>query len=428
MNNSPQTEKELSDPKTIDFIRKHQLPGTDVRKLALQSDRYPGVNLKVALEQISGWQTALHKLPAWAKTKELLYPPLLSMEQCSSEHTARYKATVLQSFHPTEKPYSLVDLTGGFGVDFSFLAPVFTKAVYVERQPILCQRARHNFPLLGLKNVEIQEADALDYLDTIKPVSWIYMDPARRDENGRKTVRISDCTPDIGAIQDLLKTKAGRILVKFSPMLDLVQVLRELPGIVEQIHVVAVSGECKELLWVLNGNLVPEFRSKIHAVDLLSDGTVRKFTFFKAHEEQAVCEYAIQPLSYLYEPHAALLKAGAYRLIAQTYGLKKMHPDAHLYTSDQLHAEFPGRCFCVQQFAGFNKKEIKSIVGDLKQAHVTIRGFPASVSELRKRLSLKEGGEDYFFATTTSEGKKILIRCVKPLPSSVRETNKTAPC
>lgn len=404
----------LFDDLTTEFIRAHRSLHTDVRKLALQSARFPGVDVKEALVQISGWQTALRKLPSWAETEGIVYPPPLSMEQCSSEQTARYKAEVMASFAlPADKEISLVDLTGGFGVDFSFLAPGFAKSVYVEQQSLLCDRARHNFPLLNLRNVKIVHADAEEYLRAMEPVSWIYLDPARRDGKGMKLVRISDCRPDVSALQDLLKTKAARILVKFSPMLDLTQVFRELSGRVREVHVVAVSGECKELLLVLDGESREESRIRVHTLNFLPGGETQRVSFFRGEESLAVCEYAGEPMAYLYEPNAALLKAGAYRWLAQSYGLRKMHPDAHLYTSQERHGDFPGRCFRVQGFAGFGKKELKQLLEGLKQAHLTVRGFPATVAELRKRLALKEGGDTYLFATTAADGRKLLVRCSK---------------
>lgn len=404
----------LIDDLTTDFIRTHCSPCTDVRKLALQSALYPGVDLKEALVQISGWQIASRKLPSWARTEGIVYPPHLSMEQCSSEQTARYKTEVIASFDlPTGRKSVLVDLTGGLGVDFSFLAPGFARAVYVEPQECLCDCARNNFPLLNLRNVVIEQACAEEYLSAMEPVSWIYLDPARRDETGRKRVRISDCQPDVAALQIQLLAKATHVLVKFSPMLDLTQLFRELPEVVREVHVVAVSGECKELLVVLGRESGNGPRIKLHALNFLSGGGVQRFSFSPDEEFAAVCDYADKPQTYLYEPNAAVLKAGGYRLLAQAYGLRKMHPDAHLYTSHERCASFPGRCFRVEGFAGFNKKELKQLLGDLKHAHLTVRGFPATVAELRKRLALKEGGDAYFFATTVAGGRKLLIRCSK---------------
>lgn len=400
------------DTVTWDFILRHRASDTDIRQLALQASRYPEVDMQEALVQISGWRIALRKLPSWTAIEGILYPSHLSMEQCSSEQTARYKAGLVSSVNYPQGMTSMVDLTGGLGVDFSFLARSFMKAIYVERQPVLCEKARHNFPLLGLNRIEIVEAETEIYLRNMEPVDWIYLDPARRDEKGGKVVRIMDCSPDVGALLELLRKKADRILVKFSPMLDLAQIYRELPGVIETVHVVAVNGECKEVLVVICGSAFGTEQREFHTVDLCSDG-IQRFSFMKEEEEAAVCEYADKPLTYLYEPNAAVLKAGAYRLLAVRFGLKKLHPDSHLYTSDTWCETFPGRSFWVQGFSGFGKNKLKQLLDGLEKANLTVRGFPSTVAELRKKLSLKEGGETYLFAATVGKGTKVLIRCIK---------------
>jgi len=392
---------------TLRFIAEHRRD--DVRALALQAGKYPLVDMPAALTQIAGWQTAEVKVPAWAVTENILYPPHLSMEQCSSEVTARYKASVVSGYDgPCQ---SLVDLTGGFGIDFSFLAPHFRQATYVERQEVLCEVARHNFPLLDLEAARVIHTDGVDYLRQMEPVDWLYLDPARRDAHGGKTVAISDCEPDVVALEPLLLEKAGRVLVKLSPMLDLMQALHTLRHVVTA-HVVSVAGECKELLLVLARDeaLLAE-DVPIHCVNL--PGTADAVIFTRREEQTASCLYADMPRTYLYEPNASLLKAGAFRCLSYIYKVEKLHASSHLYTSDEALSGFPGRMFRIDGWCGFGKREVKDLLGDVRKANLTVRNFPATVAELRKRLRLAEGGDVYLFATTLNDGRKILLRCRK---------------
>lgn len=392
---------------TLQFIRLHRID--DVRSLALQAGRHPGVNMPAAVTQIAGWQAARTKIPTWAATDGILYPPHLSMEQCSSELTADYKAAIVAQ--AGGERHSLTDLTGGFGIDFSALAAEFERVDYVERQEVLCELARHNFPLLGLKHATVHQADATEYLQGMEPVSWLFLDPARRDGHGGKTVAIADCEPDVAQLEPLLLAKAGRVLLKLSPMLDLAQALHTLKYVV-QAHVVAVGGECKELLLVLAADaaLQPD-EVPICCVNL--PAAANAFTFSRQGEQDAPCAYADAPRAYLYEPHAALLKAGAFRSLSHIYKVEKLHPNSHLYTSDMPVDGFPGRTFRVEGWSGFGKREVKALLDGLKKANLTVRNFPASVAELRKRLKLGEGGDTYLFATTLAEGQKALIRCSK---------------
>lgn len=393
---------------TLQFIRLHRTD--DVRSLALQAGRYLGVDMPAAVTQIAGWQAARTKIPTWAATDGILYPPHLSMEQCSSELTADYKAAIIAQ--AGGERHSLTDLTGGFGIDFSALAAEFERADYVERQEVLCELARHNFPLLGLKHATVHQADATEYLQGMEPVSWLFLDPARRDGHGGKTVAIADCEPDAALLEPLLLTKAGRVLLKLSPMLDLSQALHTLKH-VAQAHVVAVGGECKELLLVLTADaaLQPD-EVPICCVNLPAAANV--FTFSRQEEQNAPCIYADAPRAYLYEPHAALLKAGAFRSLVSIYKVEKLHPNSHLYTSDTPVEGFPGRTFRIDGWGGFGKREIKELLKGEKKANLTVRNFPTSVAELRKRLKLSEGGNIYLFATTLADGQKVLIRCSKP--------------
>lgn len=388
---------------TLRFIQAHAK--ADVRSLALQAAKYPDVDMTVAVTQIAGRQTAEAKVPSWYHTEGLWYPRHLSMEQCSSEATARYKAELVEGD-------SLADLTGGFGIDCSFLARRFKQADYVERQTELCELAAHNFPLLGL-SIRVHNEDGTDYLRGMKPVDCIYLDPARRDGHGGKTVAIADCEPDVAALEERLVEKAGTVLVKLSPMLDLSMALKSLKY-VRQVHIVSVHNECKELLLMLQKT---SFSSEvfIHCVHLLPSGERQTFIFTQRQEKEASCPLADEVGAYLYEPNASLLKAGAYRSPMQTYPVRKLHMSSHLYTSDEYIPDFPGRKFRVEAVGGFGKKEQKALLQGLDKANLTIRNFPSSVAELRKRLKLKEGGEVYLFATTLADERKVLVKCVKCL-------------
>ena len=385
------------------FIREHSTD--DVRTLALQSKKYPDVDMPVAITQIAGRQIAAEKIPSWKKIEDIRYPKHLSLEQCSSEITAYYKAGLLQGD-------SLTDLTGGFGVDCSFLAEKFKSVTYVERQEELCGIAAHNFHILGLNHINVKNEDGIAHLKAMSPVDCIFLDPARRNEHGGKTVAISDCEPNVAKLEGLLLSKANRIMIKLSPMLDLSQALKELPH-TQEVHIISVNNECKELLLLL-GQTAPE-EIPVHCVNLSTKGEQEKqlFVFTREQEQHSECSYTDTLGNYLYEPNASLLKAGAFRSIAAAYSVKKLHPNSHLYTSDTQIEGFPGRTFRIINRCSLNKKEIKENLSDLKKANITVRNFPATVAELRKRIKLAEGGDTYLFASTLNDGQKILIRCGK---------------
>ncbi|MGL4851146.1 MAG: THUMP-like domain-containing protein [Phocaeicola sp.] len=388
---------------TLQFIEAHA--NEDVRKLALQAKKQPGVEFAAAMTQIAGRQTAKTKLPTWYRTEGVYYPPHLSMEQCSSELTAAFKAELLQG-------ENFADLTGGFGIDFTYLARGFKKIAYVERQEVLCQLAQHNFPLLGLPHATIHHQDGMDYLQQMEPVDCLFLDPARRDESGGKTVAISSCEPNIAEWETLLTTKAKRVLVKLSPMLDLSLALKELET-VSKVYVVSVENECKELLLVLEATRKMEDEVTIHCVELKNNGQRITFSFIRHEERDAAQKLATQVESYLYEPYTSVLKAGAYKILTQNFDVKKLHTSSHLYTSTQLVSQFPGRKFRVTAVSSFGKRELKELLQDVEKANLTVRNFPSSVAELRKRMKLKEGGNDYIFATTLQNEQKVLIKTVK---------------
>ena len=392
-------------PETQLFIREHS--SDDVRVLALQAKKYPDIDMPTAITQIAGRKVAAEKIPSWWEIEKIWYPKHLSLEQCSSEITARYKARLLQGD-------SLTDLTGGFGIDCSFLATGFKSATYVERQEELCEIAAHNFPVLNLNHINIKNEDGVTYLQVMSPVDCLFLDPARRNEHGGKTVAISDCEPNVAELEELLLQKANRVMIKLSPMLDLSLALKELKQ-TQEVHILSVNNECKELLLVLERGkeLVPE-EIPIHCINLTASQKVQKLLFTRQQEKEHTCPYTPTLKTYLYEPNASILKAGAFRSVSSIYNVEKLHPNSHLYTSDEYIPDFPGRKFRITDSSSLNKKELKKLIGTEKKANLTVRNFPASVAELRKRLKLAEGGDMYLFATTLADEKKLLIACKQP--------------
>ena len=384
---------------TKEFIAAHR--NEDPRALALQAKRYPTVDMREAVTQIEGWQSATEKLPAWAATEGIIYPPRISMEQCSSEATALYKASIARG-------ESLADLTGGFGIDCSYMARGFRRATYIERNPLLCRIAKENFALLGLDHIEILNGNSEECLPAMPAQEWIFIDPARRDGEGRKVVALSECEPDVTALEPLLMDKAHKIMVKCSPMLDIKAACRQLAH-VSEVHIVAVNNECKELLFILGGSKgdpTPTICVNIQRGDISS------FSFTDEEEANATITYSDRIGRYLYEPNAAIQKSGCTRTLSQRLHVAKLHPNSQLYTSDNLIEDFPGRIFTVERVCGFSKSEIKEIQA-LKQANITVRNFPESVQLLRKKLKLADGGDNYIFATTLADGSKVLALCKK---------------
>lgn len=402
---------------TLAFIRAHR--NDDVHTLALKAEKFPNVDRQAAVEQIAGWQTAREKVPTWAEQEGIRYPAHLAMEQCSSERTARHKAEIIRGRRralppegraPKEHEGTLTDLTGGFGIDCAFLSDCFERVVYVERQGALCDRAAHNFALLGLKHIAVRHEDDIGHLQRMAPVDWIFVDPARRDGHGGKVVAISDCEPDVTALEDLLLKKASHILIKLSPMLDLSLAIDGLRH-VQEAHVVSANNECKELLLVLGRDASPAEDIPIHCTNLTDTQASSSLTFTRRQEKEAPCRFATAPQAFLYEPNASILKAGAFRFLSHIYKVEKLHPNSHLYTSDEFIPHFPGRKFGTLKTYGFSKKEIKELSAAEKRANLTVRNFPSSIAELRKRLKLAEGGNTHLFATTLADDRKVLIQC-----------------
>ena len=392
---------------TKNFIRQNRFQ--DVRKLALsaKNKEFAGIDLPEAMIQIAGRQSVEKKLPSWYENDELIYPRHLSLEQCSSELTARYKASVVSSLVSRRK---LVDLTGGFGVDCAFLSEKFESAVYVEQQKELCNIAEQNFNSLKLNHIQVVNDDAVNFLNGMSQVDCIYLDPARRDHSGKKIVAISDCEPDLGLIKRGLLEKSDSVLVKLSPMLDISLALRTLPE-TSEIHIVSVDNECKELLFLLKKDAVDS--PNLICVDLKKDGTISSFSFKQQEEKNAQIHYSSDIKKYLFEPNTSILKAGAYKTLSLKFSLDKLQVDSHLYTSDICVPDFPGRVFEIETVTSFNKNELKSAMQDISQANISIRNFPMTTDDLKKKLKLRDGGSLYLFATTLSDGKKVLLLCRK---------------
>ncbi len=394
---------------TIDFIREHA--EADVRQLALQGTKNPEVDLPFALDQIAGRQKAKIKLPTWASIDGIIYPPHLSMEQCSSEQTARYKGCLAGT------SVSFVDLTGGFGVDFAFIASAITQhpspntqhLIYVEQQASLCAISSENFRLLGLNHIEVVCADGVEYLHQLDHADLIFLDPARRDNHGARTYSIADCTPNVLELRDELLQKADRVMLKLSPMLDWKKAVEDL-GNVNEVHIVSLDNECKELLLILSKEEKPLKLVCVNNDQVFDIVTGARFfcdTASDVTKEPCPC------YTYLFEPNASIMKAGCFDVIAARFGVMQLDKNSHLFVSDREISDFPGRRFIIEKTTSMNKRELKAALAGIDQANITVRNFPMSVAELRKRLKLKEGGDIYLFATTIAGRQHQLFLCRK---------------
>lgn len=521
---------EIMNQATLDFIRQHQ--DDDVRQLAFLGSKYPEVDMPFALDQIRGRKMARVKLPRWASIDGIIYPPHISMEQCSSEQTALYKAELaarLLGLSPSssengeekekesenasnlhlseicefagkgavdsefakneatckkqqilteleenvnemkEEPYEgdfseeteFVDLTGGFGVDFSYIASrLGVKSMYVERQAHLCEAAKENFGRLGLKNAIVKNGDGIEVLHSFASkkeaaasdalgitedqsqsllktnlgLKLIFIDPARRDDAGNKVVSLKDCTPDVTLLQEEMLSKADYVIIKLSPMLDWHRAVSEL-NCVKEVHIISVNNECKELLLVLSARNMDDMRAssadgesgedEIDGAEG-TDGEVKhagNLRIYCINDAQSfVCDEldmesssvkiapsTLEEMLYLYEPNASLMKAGCFSVLSERYGARMLSKNSHLFVSREPIAVFPGRSFRIIVVSSFNKKELKRHLSGITKANIATRNFPLSVAELRKRLKLKDGGETYIFATTLSDESHVLM-------------------
>ena len=428
---------------TQDFIRQHQ--DDDVRQLAFLGSKYPEVDMPFALDQIRGRKMARVKLPRWASLEGIIYPPHISMEQCSSESTALYKAELAARLlglpasssgieMKAENEIEFVDLTGGFGVDFSYIAArLGVKSMYVERQAHLCEAARENFERLGLKNAIVKNGDGIEVLHSFLPkkddaastddslgitydqplsllktklgLKLIFIDPARRDDAGNKVVSLKDCTPDVTVLQEEMLSKADYVIIKLSPMLDWHRAISELSH-VREVHIISVNNECKELLLVLSARNMGE-NLRIYCIN-----DAQSFVCDELDMESSQVKIAsstLEEMQYLYEPNASLMKAGCFGVLSGRYDARMLSKNSHLFVSQAPIEAFPGRSFRIIAVSSFNKKELKRHLSGITKANIATRNFPLSVAELRKRLKLKDGGETYIFATTLSDESHVLV-------------------
>ena len=388
---------------TLDYIREHT--EADVRQLALQGTKNPEVDLTFALDQIAGRQKARTKLPSWAAIYDITYPPHLSMEQCSSEQTARYKALI------AGKGALIVDLTAGFGVDMAFISQGFQHAVHVEQQATLCAISSENYKLLGLNHIEVVCADGIDYLHQLNHADLIFLDPARRDDHGARTYGIADCTPNVLELREELLEKADRVMLKLSPMLDWQKAVEDL-GHVNEVHIVSVDNECKELLLILSKEEKPLKLLCVNNNQVFeaSDGVTEGRFFCDISggvTKESLC------YTYLFEPNASIMKAGCFALLEQRFKVSQLDKNSHLFVSDTDICDFPGRRFIIEKTTSMNKRDLKATLAGIDKANITVRNFPMSVAELRKRLKLKDGGDLYLFATTIAGHQHQLFLCRK---------------
>lgn len=382
---------------TRQFITTHLT--SDVNNLALKKAPV-GIDLELALRQIAARQLLKKKVPSWSENDDLLFPVHLSVEQCSSELTAEYKANLLEG-------NTFADLTGGLGVDCHYISQHFKSSAYVEMKPELCDLAKHNFEVLN-DEIKVNNETSEAFLNRCEPMDCIFLDPARRDQYGRKTVSIADCTPNVVDLQDTLLQKARRVMIKLSPMLDISKALGELHS-VKEVHVVAVANECKELVIILESGFSAPIR--VVCVNLSTNQPAVSFTLDEENESQLILADGVS--NYLYEPNAALMKAGCFKLLCQRFGVYKLHKNSNLYTSKHFVSDFPGRVFEVESWAPYNKKVKQTLLSDVEKASVATRNFPLSVAELRKTLKLADGDEVFVFATTLRGENKVIIRTKK---------------
>jgi hypothetical protein len=396
--NSPDWETTGFTETEIEFIQRHRFE--DTNKLILQSALFKDVNVKKLAAQILARQKAARKLPEWSANETLIFPPAISVEQCSSEATAKYKAGLVSGT-------KLTDITGGMGVDCCYMSTRFESVDYFEQQPEVARTAAYNFGILGVKNITVHQENSLTSLAASPlPCDWIYADPARRGSGQEKVVLLADCSPDIVSNLPLLFENAPALLLKTSPLLDIDLAIEQLQ-FVREVHIVGYEQECKELLFIMKKS---GFESGVSLKSVVLDASgqpVHTLVFTRKQETECNSIFS-KPLSYLYEPHAAVLKAGGFKMLGEKFGLSKIAVNSHLYTSENLVQNFPGRSF---EIVGVTKPDMKAISKYLEgdKANLTIRNFPAKIHDLRKKWRLKEGGDFYLFATTLADKSKVVI-------------------
>ncbi len=393
----------LINERTWQYVFQHQ--EDDVRQLALQGTKDVEVDMTLALQQIAGRQSARHKLPSWAVVERLVYPPHLSMEQCSSEQTARYKAQLVGEGD------SMVDLTGGFGIDFYWISQGFRQRTYVEQNEQLCAISSENFRLLN-HSCQVCCQDCTDYLSAMSPVSLIYLDPARRNKQGGRTYSIADCTPNVLELLPLLLKKADHVLLKLSPMLDWRKSVSDL-GCVHEVHIISVDNECKELLLLLGRHALPTLRLCCVNNDQMLEEIIGQQPTAKEVKERKSFDGMVAEGSFLYEPNASIMKAGCFETLQRHFPVCQIAQDSHLFLSTDKIGDFPGRCFQIQHVSSMNKQELRTALATIHRANISVRNFPMTTDLLRKKLKLQDGGDVYIFATTLQDGRHRLFICRK---------------
>ncbi len=368
--------------------------------LTLPKERIPFV-----VDQLKSRRQIKDKLPSWYQNDRLVFPAKIAAEQCSSEQTALYKQRLV---YPQAH---VCDLTGGLGIDSYFFSRKVRQVTYIERFPAYCEAAIHNFKVLDVGNVTVLNGDSTELIDKIDGIDVFYIDPARRGEGNKRVFALQDCEPDLTKLVPVLFGHAPKVIAKLSPMADIHMTLDLLPD-VTAIQVLSVKNECKELLFVLERGSKGG-SPQICCVNFTSEEEPELFAFSLVEEREAVASIRGEVKRYLYEPNASILKAGAFKAVATRFGLNKLHVSSHLYTSDEVVPSFPGRSFVVDEVIPFTNKQCKTLSRQIPQANITVRNFPLSVDELRKRTKIVDGGTIYLFATTLENGDKVLIKTHK---------------
>lgn len=380
-----------------EFINAHL--NTDLPGLILKQPEFSGVSTEELITQIEAKKRCEKKLPTWFKTPHIFYPNKLNIEQTSSEKAAEYKSKLVAG-------KTLIDITGGFGVDTFYFSKEVAQVTHCEINSELSKMVTHNFKALQVENVNCIAKDGIEVLkNSNQTFDWIYVDPSRRDSDQNRVFFLKDCLPNVPEYLELLFDHSKQILIKTAPLLDLHVGLKELTS-VKQIHVVSINNEVKELLWILEQGFSGVL--EVIAVNIKKDRTVT--ISFNLNEEQTAQAKYSAPLTYLYEPNAAILKAGAFQLLSEKFNVNKLHKHTHLYTNDTL-IDFPGRRFKIEKVIPFNKKDLKK--AGIKKANVTTRNFPVSVNQLRQKFKIADGGDLYLFFTTSLEGNKMVIACTR---------------
>lgn len=393
----------IAQPEVQDYIFSHE--HDDERSLVLKHHVVLGLPASLIAQQLIGRRKSKIKLPTWYKTKGIVYPPSVNLEQSSSEATALYKARFARSLFPNKSGLTLIDLTGGFGVDSYWFSQMFSSTHYVEPNEDLFGIVQHNHQTLGAGSIIHHNTSAQEFIDSNPPVNLVFLDPSRRDQQSRKVFKLADCTPDISKLQGQIFEKSSFLLVKTSPLLDIQQGLREILH-VKKVSVVSVDNECKELLFLAVKGYSGEV--EIEAVDLTREGNVKSTFAFSVKEEKSASVQLGEPLEFIYEPNAAILKSGAFKLISQKFQLAKLASNTHLYTASKLINDFPGTTFRIEVL-DVDSKQLNQLLPN-QQVNVMTRNYPLKADELKKKLTLKDGGDKFLIGFSTNQ-KKYLALC-----------------